>query len=168
MTLFDVPPTVTRTAVLSDDKLYRYALTRTWDPDLPVLAWCGLNPSTADHMVDDNTIGKERTFSTLWGYGGLVKVNMFGLRATKPITLVGHRDPIGPDNDAALWTLTEGLPIVAAWGASVPDYWQPRARAIGYRMRQERDVYHLGLTKDGFPRHPLYIKGDTPLTRWVS
>ncbi len=52
-------------ATLSVDNVYRYALWRTWDPPAdmfepsrPIMTWVMLNPSTADHRVDDPTIRK--------------------------------------------------------------------------------------------------------------
>jgi hypothetical protein len=26
----------------------------------------------------------------------------------------------------------------------------------------------LGVTKQGMPKHPLYIRGDQPLTEWIA
>ena len=71
-------------AVVSDDGLYRYILTRTWDRSLPALVFCMLNPSTADATVDDPTIRKCIGFAQRLGYGGIIVVNLFAYRATKP------------------------------------------------------------------------------------
>jgi len=30
-----------------------------------------------------------------------------------------------------------------------------------------RELWCLGLTQDGHPRHPLYVAGDQPLVRWT-
>lgn len=43
-------------AELSLDRIYRYALYRTWDESLPKVMFVGLNPSTADEFSDDPTI----------------------------------------------------------------------------------------------------------------
>jgi hypothetical protein len=50
---------VIQSAVISDDGVYRYQLTRTWDPESPELAWIMLNPSTADALADDPTVHYE-------------------------------------------------------------------------------------------------------------
>lgn len=167
MTLFETEPTVARTAVLSDDERYRYLLTRTWAPALPVLGWVALNPSKADHLVDDPSVARMISFSQAFGYGGLILGNVFGLRSTDPAALVGHPYPIGPDNDEHLLAAMAGLDVVCAWGASVPVYWRHRPTAVAELLRQHgARLHHLGLTKDHHPRHPLYLRADTPLTRW--
>lgn len=158
-------PRPSSSAVISDDGTYRYRLTRTWEPDAPELAWIMLNPSTADAEQDDPTIRRCISFAKSWGYGGIVVVNLFAARCTDPAGLCSFIDPIGPENEAYLRLETQFRTVVAAWGASVPHYWRHRPRAVLTQL-QDRAVHHLGLTKDGHPRHPLYVKGDTPPTLW--
>ncbi len=43
-------------AVISDDGLYRYALSRIWDRSKQAAMFVGYNPSTADALKDDPTI----------------------------------------------------------------------------------------------------------------
>ena len=45
-----------KTAVLSDDNIYRYQLSRIWDEEKPKILFIMLNPSTADEFVEDPTI----------------------------------------------------------------------------------------------------------------
>lgn len=167
--LFEIATGMRRDAVLSEDGRYRYLLLRIWDQALPLLGWCCLNPSTADHLVDDPSLTRMIGFSREFGYGGLLLGNQFGLRATDPCELTYCADPIGPDNDHHLLSALAGLDVVCAWGASVPTYWRHRPAAVAAQLR-ERDarLHHLGLTKDGHPRHPLYLRGDTPLTLWEA
>ena len=40
-------------AILSEDRKYRYILSRTWDETKPAVLFIGLNPSTADEKTDD-------------------------------------------------------------------------------------------------------------------
>lgn len=49
---------INKTAIISTDKKYRYVLTRTFNEKLPMVAFVGLNPSTADDKEDDPTINK--------------------------------------------------------------------------------------------------------------
>lgn len=161
----DVVPEVRKDAVLSEDGVYRYALLRSWDDNLPRDVWIMLNPSTADAYVDDRTIGRCMSFSRSWGAGGIRVVNLFALRATNPAELAKHPDPVGPSNDQILhfstvdrsWDPSGPGRVIAAWGA------HPMARERAKQVDLGRLTLCLGVTKDGHPRHPLYVKGDTAL-----
>jgi hypothetical protein len=166
-------------AVLSDDGRYRYVLRRTWDENLPPVLFVGLNPSTADAEKDDPTIRRCVRFARDWGYGGLLMGNLFAFRATRPQDLPNlytdpPTNPVGefvPErswqpygrtesvNDEWLRQMaTEAGIIVAAWGATpLPLGWGNRATAV---HRDLDHVHALGLTKDGHPRHPLYVRAD--------
>lgn len=180
-------PLSDRSAVLSDDRCYRYVLRRDWGAGGRVL-FVMLNPSTADETADDPTIRRCIGFAKSWACGGLTVVNLYAWRATKPDALKGVIQPVGefpwrpnPEPDAFAvnrndWEIEHaaadcGLRI-AAWGA-----WPG---PIGYRARdvydllrrtrcqgqQREKVYCLGHTKDGSPRHPLYVPGDTHPVPW--
>lgn len=158
---------MTATADLSDCGRYRYALTRVWDHSLPTLRVVMLNPSTADATVSDATIRKVIKFAMRWGYGSIEVVNLFALRSTNPKALLTAADPIGPSNGRYLdLAATSGDVILAAWGAGVPDSWQDHARIVGRRLRAGGRCYVLGVTKDGWPRHPLYVRDDTDPVEW--
>ena len=45
-------------ATISDNQLYRYKLSRTWDSTKPTILFIGLNPSIADETIDDHTMYK--------------------------------------------------------------------------------------------------------------
>lgn len=64
----------------------RWTLRRAWGPG-PSILWCGLNPSDADGSRDDPTMLREIGFSWRWGYGSLVKVNLYPFRSPKPAAL---------------------------------------------------------------------------------
>jgi hypothetical protein len=153
-------------AVLCPERIYRYSLWRVWDDKLPVVSFVMLNPSTADENENDPTIRRCIAFATAWGYGGLVAVNMYAFRATKPKELWIAADPIGPDNDdhicAAIQTTTL---VVCAWGAhgSVGQ----RSTAVYDLIRSCDTVPHyLKLTSKGEPTHPLYLPGDLKPIEW--
>lgn len=155
-------PDVKPDAGLSPDGTYRYWLSRTWS-EKPDVAWIMLNPSTADAAVDDATIRRCQGFARSWGYGGIIVVSLFALRATSPKALQAHPDPVGPANDDVLRrvfeTTASGI-IVAAWGT----HGKLRNRdavAVGIAGQQERSLHCLALTKHGKPQHPLYVPGDT-------
>lgn len=151
-----------KSAVLSPDGRYRYALHRVWDETKPPVLFIGLNPSTADAERDDPTIRRCVRFARDWGYGGLAMGNLFAWRATNPADLPADGTAVGPDNDAWLARLHQdaGL-VVAAWGA------HPLATArAGAVISAIPTLYALGVTASGAPRHPLRLRADTPYARW--
>lgn len=167
--LFDAVPDVRKSAVISDDDLYRYELTRHWSDVGRTMLWVMLNPSTADADQDDPTIRRCIGFAKSWGYGSLIVANLFAYRATNPEALTGVADPIGPENDRRLLALARTCFVVAAWGASVPQYWRHRPTGIAQQLRDAGvALHHIGLTKEGHPRHPLYVRGDAVPTLWAA
>jgi hypothetical protein len=142
-------------ASFSSCRLYRYCLWRKWG-DAPYCMFVGLNPSTADETQDDPTIQRCIGYAKRWSYGGLCMVNLFAFRATQPQDMLVAKNPIGPDNDRTLKTLSQGAGIViAAWGK--------HGKHMG-RDEQVRallpDFYCLKQNRDGSPIHPLYVRGD--------
>ncbi|HEY5834928.1 DUF1643 domain-containing protein [Streptomyces sp.] len=107
-------------AVFDTDGIYRYLLTRVWDPARPLACWIMLNPSTADATTTDPTLTRVVRFTADAGCGGLAIVNLFALRSTDPRHLHHHPDPVGPHNDLFIRhaaRTTNGGPVIAAWGA---------------------------------------------------
>ncbi|UZD60677.1 DUF1643 domain-containing protein [Shewanella algae] len=141
-------------AVISPCQLYRYALTRVWDPEKPYVTFIGLNPSTADATINDPTIRRCIGFAERWGYGGLVMVNLFAYRATDPSVMMAATDPVGVNNDEWLKSLADAAgTVVAAWG---------NHGAFMQRSSKVRELipnlHYLKLNSSGEPAHPLYLK----------
>lgn len=150
-----------RGAWISDDGLYRYALWRLWDPAIFSLPILMLNPSTADADLDDPTIRRCIGFAKRDGFGGIMVVNLFAYRATNPADLAAVADPHGPDNEAAVMAVTQGRQVLCAYGVSMG---ADRAYFTLQAMRARRaQTFCLGTTKDGAPRHPLYVRKDAPM-----
>lgn len=154
-------------AVYSPCEAYRYSLTRVWEPDAPRLLYIMLNPSKATEIQNDPTVERcERRARTL-GYGGFRVTNIFAWRETDPKALRAAAMPVGPDNDDAIaaglaWADT----VIAGWGAHGEH--QDRGAAVAALLRGSgRDIHHLGLTKAGHPRHPLYIAYAQQPVRWL-
>lgn len=148
--------TVTRNATISPCGLYRYTLERRWDDDLPSVMFICLNPSTADEHVDDPTVRRCIGFARSLGFGSLVMTNLFAFRSTDPRGLLTASNPIGPENDAWLDRMHQQTDLaISAWGTK--GCFLERHRAVVARFR---DLQCLGITKDGYPRHPLYIRSD--------
>lgn len=154
---------ITYDAELSECGEYRYRLSRIWDEAKKPLTFIMLNPSTADAEVDDPTIRRCMGFAEREHAGGVVVVNLYGYRATKPLDLFQATDPIGPGNDRALKRAArEAKSIVCAWGANAPLNRVAYVRALLDRHQ----LFCLGTTALGAPRHPLYLRRDQPLLRY--
>lgn len=159
-------------AYLSPCQRYRYTLTRRWAPGGGTCAFIGLNPSTADATEDDNTILRCIDFAKRFGANELLMLNLFALRATDPADMKRARSPIGLENDAVLarecLALQENAganTIICAWGADGVHL--DRARQVYEMLTQVTSkLFSLGTTKHGQPRHPLYLRKDTPLQPW--
>lgn len=169
LTLWEDRTRVEGDALLSADGVYRYWLKRTWALG-PRVCWVMLNPSTADANLDDPTIRRCIGFSKSWGYGSLIVVNLWALRATDPRELLTADDPYGPDNAEAVELAINGSELmVAAWGTFVARMTRRSARRIEPEaMARDAlvDARCLGRTKSGHPRHPLYVRADQPLEVW--
>lgn len=169
----DAPPAdvrfegdVLKAAVISDCDAFRYFLARVWDKSLRIMIWVMLNPSTADASLDDPTIRRCAAFARENGYGGIMVVNLFAFRATEPKDMKAAADPVGPDNDDWLrrvfaYALDQGVDVVCGWG--VHGVMFDRDYAVA-KLAEDMGVVLrcLGKSKDGCPKHPLYIKGGTP------
>lgn len=154
-------------AIISDDGLYRYQLTRRWGPGA-VVGFVMLNPSTADAEQDDPTIRKCIGFARRWCYDAITVWNLYAYRATKPTDLWKAADPVGPDNDFYLGIGLDFMadyaqgPIVAAWGANAKPDRVKQFRALA----EGRKTGCLGFTKAGQPLHPLMLSYERLLLGW--
>ena len=142
---------------------YRYSLSRAWDSNASPLALVMLNPSTVDGTVDDPTIRRCIHFARSWGYGSLEVVNLFAYRATAPSGLLNAADPIGPENDCfILEAKMRASKIIVAWGHR--GTLNSRDKAVIRLLSPTGDLYCLGTTHSGHPRHPLYAsRGAMPV-----
>lgn len=113
-----------------------------------------LNPSTATEQANDPTIERCQRRARALGFGAMRIANLFAYRATRPEDLRKAKDPEGPENAALLrdWSDAADLTL-AAWGV------HGALNGAGPRLARglRGDVWHLGLTQDGHPRHPLYV-----------
>ena len=174
-------------ARISSDSKYRYKLWREWrgTHDPKHWRWFGekdgagqdlgeplsvlfvmLNPSTADSDHDDATIRKCVSFAKQWCYERMEVANLFAYRATKPRSLFDAKaageDIIGWQNCECVQDLARdaGL-IVCAWGANAYGHEFHVKEVRGWL--DPKPQFCLGLTNDGFPRHPLYAPLNSPL-----
>lgn len=144
---------------------YRYQLVREWSAG-NLLPFVMLNPSTADANSDDPTIRRCIGFAKREGATGIVVYNLYAFRATSPADIKTAANPYGPDNDGWLmnlsrWAGDNGKSIVCAWGTNASENAVKRATKIFATFGAMTAC--LGKTKDGHPKHPLYVRGDAPL-----
>lgn len=165
-------------AVLSDDGRYRYWLSRPGAPldGTGLVVFVMLNPSTADASVNDATIARCVGYARRWGHARVGVVNIWPRRSRFPDDLALDRWPDDPDADAenARWVnraVALADRTIVAWGMHAErvaglrgrppalDYIEDRARVVG--------VECLGMTGNGSPRHPLYLKADARPVPWT-
>lgn len=123
----------------------------------------GLNPSVADENIDDNTVRRCINYAKHWGYGAMIMTNIFAYRSTDPKGLLKVQDPIGPDTDQWLQALAYYASLkIACWG---------QEKIAHNRGEQVATLISglscLGTTKDGSPKHPLYLSKNTTRVRYA-
>ena len=100
-----------------------------------------------------------------WGFNWLEVVNLFAYRATYPYELRSIADPIGRSNNMySLEAARSADLFVCGWGNHGAG---PRAESVRRRLNNY-DLYHLGLTKSGEPKHPLYLPGNLEPVLWEA
>ncbi len=153
-------------AAYSDDKVYRYALGR-FSVFSPSIAFVMLNPSTATEMEDDPTVRRCMRRGFALDFPHVRIVNLFAIRATDPKVMLAHPDPIGPENDEAICEAARfASVVVCAWGVHGEHLGRGAYVLDMLRQVAPGKLHHLGLTKGGHPRHPLYLRNDAPLVPW--
>jgi hypothetical protein len=165
-------------AVFSQDRAYRYELTIEIDPGPGLfsmskdVAFMMLNPSTAGsphqklagELTLDPTVTRCRGFGKVWGFQRVLIYNLFAYVSPYPADLAKQGvNSVGSKNDAFLRKLrASGAPIVCGWGA----FPEARTRALEVVKMLGGEFFCLGVTAQGFPRHPLYLPADTPMQPW--
>jgi hypothetical protein len=148
---------------------HRYWLERDWEllVNPRRLCWCMLNGSRATDERDDPTIRRTIDFSCRYGAGGEIVVNLWPLRGTDPRCLRGY-EPRAWELDLADKCILQAAElcdaIIVAWGAhgALRDR---GAQVLELLSAAGYEPLTLGLTKEGYPKHPLYVAANTPLVR---
>lgn len=160
---------ITGTASFSPCRKYRHLLTRSWGVGQHVL-WIGANPSTAEASFDDPTIGREVDFTARWGFFKYVKCNVMDYRATYPRDLLapGLLPRSAQNLSTILSVAKDAAVIVVCFGVL-----HPRLRLYGEEaeaalIQAGHELWCLGLTNGGMPRHPLYVSKATALRRYLE
>lgn len=158
---------------MSGDKLHRIALRVEWQPTRlgrGTALWVMLNPSIASAENGlDPTMRKVVGFSATWGYNAVEVVNLWTFVTPHPdqlpaLALRNHAEADG----AIAWAASdpEVRRVIVAWGAGGE---AGRIAQITTLLRAAgHELWCLGRTKDGSPRHPGRIGYATPLELWSS
>lgn len=153
------------TAIYSNCEQFRYELTRIWG-DGRRLTYVMLNPSTASETRNDPTVERCERRARVMGFSAFRVVNIFAFRATKPQDLKKANHAIGPENDRFLISAVDWADMVlCAWGAHGAHLGRG-AQVEAILREQGDDLWHIGLTKAGAPRHPLYISYSQQPALW--
>jgi hypothetical protein len=156
---------------------YRYVLElRLTDSlDAPAdrhLALLMKNPSTASAERLDPTIGKVRAWARRQGFGGVIVVNLFALRATHPQALNAYPYEVivGPENDRHIREVAARAEVVAlGWGNPNGVTHDRYARRIAEvcALLAAYPLHVVGpLTRQGHPRHGLLWTAGMQLAPW--
>ena len=126
-----------------------------------------LNPSKATELANDPTIERCERRARALGYGAFRACNLFALRETDPAKLRRARHPEGPDNTAQIkaalhWTDD----VLCAWGVHGTHRKQNES-VLAVLKNSPKPRLTLGLTKEGHPRHPLYIAYKIQPETWI-
>lgn len=159
-------PGVRGDAFFSPCERYRLSLRRWWTGHElfggNFILWIGMNPSTAAGHIDDPTVRRWQEFTRREGFSAMVVCNVADYRATSPRALLDLDEPVSPDNLSTIRNFAMmSHRVVACWGAIHREIEPHAARVLD--ALHGIDVWCLGKTTAGSPRHPLYLKGDTPL-----
>ena len=161
--LFGAPPEAT----FSDCGRYRYTLSRIWgghhDRRRKVANFIMLNPSTATETDNDPTVWRCMQRAKQMGFDAMLVTNLFGYRATDPADMLAQEDPVGAGNDQAILDCARSSDIViCAWGVHGA-HMDRDLFVLEMLAANGIELYALEFTRDGFPRHPLYLRySDAP------
>lgn len=180
------------TAIFSPCGTYRRALSRDCTPSvvvnspggivswtdhttagvLPPLVGIGLNPSTADHRNNDQTILKDIKFTKAWGFGRFIKLNAYDYKATKPNEMFAAQKrgvPINTDDNNRMilhvvnHALECGGKIWVAWGTKIE---RARQLQLAQDLLGDVELWCIDINNDLTPVHELYQPDASVLQRW--
>jgi hypothetical protein len=168
-------------AAFAPGRNWRYTLWRRWKwPDsgtimsgIParndelnrMVAFIGLNPSTADEFKNDPTVTRCINFAKAWGYDGMIMLNLFAWRDTDPEKMKKATMPVGSRNDGVIQYLVQRVgKTIACWGNH--GSYENRSCFVA-DLARSIPIDHLGLNKSGQPKHPLYIPASTKPELWT-
>lgn len=145
------------------DETNRFALVQEGKRTLFVI---GLNPSTADSMIPDPTMKAVLRIAEYNHFDGFIMINLYPLRATEPSDLPVTLDQsLHEQNLDEIKKLIKDRPVVDVWlayGANIKKRKYLKcclSDIVNVFKDYNVNWYYINeLTKEGFPKHPLYQK----------
>ena len=130
----------------------------------------GINPSTAVPNAPDRTVARVSKFAVDNGYDSWTMLNVYPQIATDPKNLDReyHQD-LKAENERHIGSMIDdrALTLLAAWGGLIA--LRPYLPSLLKGIIQLTSAAGCGWvslgdpTKEGHPRHPLYVRADTAL-----
>ena len=159
-------------AVFSADGRYRQ-LMRRWTGDQfgeRYILFIGMNPSTADATVNDPTCAREWTFARREGYSSMAKANVGDYRATDPKMLLAPGVAAVSDaNLPVIRAVAAGADKVVLCHGKLNAALAPAGKALVEALQADGvELWCFGTNSNGSPKHPLYLRTDTPLLRFEA
>jgi hypothetical protein len=156
-------------AAFSKDLKHRYYIKKVWNEEKPVASALMYNPSLANAVMVDDTVGYLMRVVDSHDYGGLEVVNL--------LTVV-NKDPKSKDIDLVFdrtnfriieRVIEQANIVVLGWGTLIPKKFRALVLPVELReliIRHAQKMRCLGLSKNGEPLHPdgLKRKGIDPTT----
>lgn len=162
-------PGVKGDAVFSDRE--HRQLMRRWTGDAfpdRYIMFIGMNPSTADATVNDPTCAREWTFAKREGYSAMVKANVGDYRATDPKMLLAPGVvAVSEANLPAIRAAAARADRVVLCHGKLNKALVAGGKSVVDALRaDEVELWCFGTNADGSPKHPLYLRTDTPLIKF--
>lgn len=178
---------INRSARISRCGRYRFQLTRSWD-ERPKLLVVMFNPSWANDLQDDPTVSLLCHIASHNGFGGIVVVNGIPLRSSTPDEAVemvntwdkrrdwSDRDRLQENVAQIQREVASAGAILLAWGnlaSRCAPWFDHLLEQIHEAMPLSSELYCLGKTALGYPKHPLArgvhkVRKDEPLQLWST
>ena len=152
--------------IYSDCERYRYSLSRIWDSNRQNVLFVMLNPSTADEFKNDPTVERCERRARMLNFGAFCVCNIFAWRETNPHNLIKISNPIGKDNNLHILRAScSANLVICAWGVHGKHLNRDK-EVTKLLLDNNTKLYHLGLTKENHPKHPLYIPYSQEIIPW--
>lgn len=154
----------------NEDNTCRYTLGIDGDN---VLICCGINPSTAEPNDLDKTMERVEKFSKDNGYDGYIMINVCPQISTNPknidIVLDENSQKENIESIKKVFNKYQNSDIWAAWGTLIekrPYFYNELREIYSVSKNYNLNWIHFNeLTKAGHPRHPLYLKSDSKISK---